>query len=33
MIKPLKLNAVGIVVRDLDRSLVWYRQKLSLIHI
>lgn len=27
MIRPLKLNAIGIVVRDLDRSLAWYRRK------
>ena len=27
MITPKKLNAVGIVVRDLERSLEWYRQK------
>lgn len=27
MIAPKKLNAVGIVVRDLARSLAWYREK------
>lgn len=27
MITPKKLNAVGIVVRDLERSLAWYREK------
>ena len=26
MIKPKKLNAVTIAVRDLDRSLKWYRE-------
>ena len=27
MITPRKLNAVGIVVRDLERSLAWYKAK------
>lgn len=27
MVTPKKLNAVGIVVRDLGRSLAWYRDK------
>ena len=27
MITPQKMNAVGIVVRDLDRSLAWYKEK------
>jgi catechol 2,3-dioxygenase-like lactoylglutathione lyase family enzyme len=27
MITPQKLNAAGIVVRDLDRSLAWYKEK------
>ncbi len=27
MITPKKLNAVGIVVRDLKRSLAWYKEK------
>ena len=27
MITPKKMNAVGIVVRDLDRSLAWYKEK------
>ena len=27
MIRPRKLNAVGIVVRELERSLEWYKQK------
>ena len=27
MITPRKMNAVGIVVRDLERSLAWYKQK------
>lgn len=27
MIRPKKINAVGIVVRDLKRSLRWYREK------
>ena len=27
IIAPEKLNAVGIVVRDLERSLNWYKQK------
>jgi len=27
MIRPRKLNAVGIVVRDLQRSVEWYKQK------
>ena len=27
MIRPKKLNAVGIVVRDLERSLAWYKEK------
>lgn len=26
MIRPKKLNAVGIVVRDLDASLAWYKK-------
>lgn len=27
MITPKKLNAVGVVVRDLQRSLAWYKEK------
>ena len=27
MITPRKMNAVGIVVRDLERSLAWYKEK------
>ena len=27
MISPKKLNAVGIVVRDIERSLAWYKEK------
>lgn len=27
MITPVKMNAVGIVVKDLDRSLRWYKTK------
>lgn len=27
MITPKRLNAVGIVVRDLERSLAWYKAK------
>ncbi len=27
MIAPKRLNSVGIVVRDLERSLAWYREK------
>jgi catechol 2,3-dioxygenase-like lactoylglutathione lyase family enzyme len=27
MILPKKMNAVGIVVRDLERSLRWYKEK------
>jgi catechol 2,3-dioxygenase-like lactoylglutathione lyase family enzyme len=29
MIRPTKLNYVGIVVRDLTKSLVWYRKHLG----
>jgi len=29
MITPKKLNAVGITVRDLGRSLDWYREKFA----
>jgi len=27
MIRPRKLNAVSLVVRDLERSLAWYKEK------
>jgi catechol-2,3-dioxygenase len=27
MITPRRMNAVGIVVRDLERSLAWYKEK------
>ena len=33
MIKPKKLNAVGIVVRDLERSLAWYKAKFGFEHM
>jgi len=33
MIKPKKLNAVGIVVRDLERSLAWYKAKFGFEHL
>lgn len=33
MITPRKLNAVGIVVRDLQRSLAWYREKFGFEHL
>lgn len=33
MITPKKLNAVGIVVRDLQRSLSWYRDKFGFEHM
>ncbi len=33
MIKPQKLNAVGIVVRDLERSLAWYKEKFGFEHL
>ena len=33
MITPKKMNAVGIVVRDLDRSLAWYKEKFGFEHM
>ena len=33
MIKPKRLNTVGIVVRDLDRSLAWYKEKFGFEHL
>ena len=33
MIAPRKLNAVGIVVRDLQRSLAWYKEKFGFEHL
>jgi catechol-2,3-dioxygenase len=33
MITPKKMNAVGIVVRDLDCSLAWYKEKFGFEHL
>jgi catechol 2,3-dioxygenase-like lactoylglutathione lyase family enzyme len=33
MITPKKMNAVGIVVRDLERSLAWYKAKFGFEHL
>ena len=33
MITPKKMNAVGIVVRDLDSSLAWYKEKFGFEHL
>ena len=33
MITPRKMNAVGIVVRDLERSLAWYKEKFGFEHL
>ncbi len=33
MITPQKLNAVGIVVRDLERSLAWYKKHFGFEHL
>ncbi len=33
MITPKKLNAAGIVVRDLERSLAWYKEKFGFEHL
>jgi len=33
MIRPRKLNAVGIVVRDLKRSMAWYKAKFGFEHL
>ena len=33
MIRPQKLNAVGIVVRNLRRSLEWYKEKFGFEHL
>jgi len=33
MIIPKKLNAVGIVVRDLERSLAWYKERFGFEHL
>ena len=33
MITPKKMNAVGIVVRDLERSLAWYKAKFGFDHL
>ena len=31
MISPKKIAGVGIVVRDLERSLAWYREKFGFV--
>jgi catechol 2,3-dioxygenase-like lactoylglutathione lyase family enzyme len=33
MITPKKMNAAGIVVRDLERSLAWYKEKFGFEHL
>ena len=33
MIHVKRLGEVGIVVRDLQRSLAWYRERLSFEHV
>jgi catechol-2,3-dioxygenase len=33
MITPKKLNSIGIVVRDLERSLSWYKEKFGFEHL